>query len=82
MDWTSFLPGLVTVIVPLVIYFAKVIVPKIPKWLIPILAPILGGVAEAVLAYASGGTPNPALGAVLGAAGTGLREVVDQIKKA
>lgn len=75
-------PLIVPVIVPLVIAVLKFVVARLPSWLLPILAPILGGLADAGIAWASGSTANPMLGAVLGSAGVGLREIVDQLKKA
>ena len=82
MDWVTLLPGLIPVIVPLVLYGVKLLIPKVPKALLPILAPVLGGLVDAGLAYASGTAANPILGAALGSAGVGLREIVDQVKAA
>lgn len=80
MDLHSTLISLIPVLVPLLIALLKGWAPKIPKRLLPIIAPLLGGVADAAIAWASGGTPNPLLGAALGSAGVGLREVVDQMR--
>lgn len=74
--------ALIPVGVPLFIALAKMLIPMLPGWLLPIIAPILGGLADAGLAYVSGGTANPVLGAILGSAGVGVREIVDQIKRA
>jgi len=75
--------GLVTlltpVIVPLVIAGVKKVLPQIPTWLLPVLAPILGVVADLINSWASGAQTNLALAAVLGLAGVGVREVKDQL---
>ncbi len=73
---------LIPVAVPLLIAFLKFALQVLPGWLLPILAPVLGGLADAAIAYATGGTANPMLGMILGSAGVGIREVVDQLKKA
>lgn len=78
----NWIQGLIPVAVPILIFGIKKAFGMLPGWLLPIIAPILGGVADALLAWASGGAANPLLGAVLGSAGVGLREVVDQGKKA
>ncbi|MCX8156170.1 MAG: hypothetical protein N3J91_06970 [Verrucomicrobiae bacterium] len=71
---------LIPVVVPVVIAIIKFFLPKLPKAWLPILAPILGALAELV---ASGSFDAGTIwGAVAGSAGVGLREIVDQLKKA
>ena len=70
---------LIPVIVPLVIAGLQLGITRLPGWLLPILAPILGGVIDAGLAWATGQTANPLFGAILGSAGVGLRELKDQL---
>lgn len=82
MDATAWVQMLIPVLVPLMIAAGKVLVPRIPGWLLPILAPVLGGIVDAAAAYASGGTANPVLSMALGSAGVGLREIVDQMRRA
>lgn len=71
---------LIPLIVPILVATAKYFVDKLPGWTLPILASCLG----ALLNYVSGlvGGPSTTLlnGAILGAAGCGLREIVDQVK--
>src|SRR3990172_2445514 len=71
----------IPIVVPLVIAGLKWGLDWLPGWTLPILAPLLGGVADAVLAWVAGGVSNPLLGAALGSAGVGIREVVDQVKQ-
>ena len=73
--------GLIPLVVPILLWGLKGVVPLIPKFLLPILAPLLGAALEWIGYYAGVTSGNPVLGAVLGAAGVGLREVIDQIKR-
>jgi hypothetical protein len=66
---------LIPMIAPLITAGLKKIVPKLPKLAIVILQPLLGILISLI-------TPvDPETGAVLGMAGIGVREVVDQAKK-
>ena len=66
-------------VVPLVIAGLKKVMPVLPKLLWPLLAPLLGVLADWVL-FKSGQIPASSwmLGAMLGSAGVGLREVAKQ----
>lgn len=75
------LAALIPFAVPLVIAVIKGIVPKIPKVALPILAPIAGAGLDIALHLATGVSPGTITGALLGAAGVGIREIVDQIKQ-
>lgn len=70
---------LIPLIVPLLIAGLKAALPRIPKLYLPILAPILG----LLLSLLDMGTHTGSLlaGAVLGSAGVGLREIIDQVNK-
>lgn len=81
MDNLSLWQALIPVAVPLLIAILKWAVAFIPAWILPILAPILGGLLDAGIAYLSGGTASPIVAMILGSAGVGLRELVDQMKK-
>jgi hypothetical protein len=78
---TQWWEALIPVAVPVVIAGVKLALPKIPSVVLPVLAPVLGAALEIVLHYSGLVDGNGVLGAVLGAAGVGLREVVDQVKK-
>ena len=75
------LPGwmvLIPVLVPMVIAGLKGVVPSIPRLWLPILAPVLGAAMEVLTNWQfSSGT---LAAAVAGAAGVGLREIVDQLR--
>lgn len=68
-------------VVPIIIFLAKAVAPKIPKPLLPPLAGLLGAALDWAGSLTTDTTPNFAVGAVSGLAGVGLREIVDQVKK-
>lgn len=72
---------LIPVVVPLLIAAIKKLIPKIPGWMLPVLAPILGAAVDIASFYATGVSLGPVWGAALGSAGVGLREVIDQLKQ-
>lgn len=78
MKWELLIP----VAVPLALAVLKAVLPNLPKVWLPILAPILGALSEILLYLGGLGGGNPAMGALLGQAGVGLREIYDQVKKA
>jgi len=69
---------------PLVVAAIKAILPGMPKKYVPLLAPLLGGVAEVLyrISLPVGETAlPPGVIAMAGAAGVAVREVVDQWRK-
>lgn len=74
--WQTIIP----ILVPILVAALRLLLPKIPVNLLPVIAPIIGSLADYALSLASGSVANPVLGAILGAAGVGLREVFDQNK--
>lgn len=87
---TTLLLQLLTTLLPLgssaVLWFLKWLAPRTPKGWIPWLAPPIGAVIELLAQVAGlpslvGGPWGPAVGALLGAAAVGLREMVDQWRK-
>ncbi len=74
----AMLTMMIPVIVPLILSAVKRLIPKIPSWWLPILAPLLGAVVDMVGYYAGMQSLGPVWGAALGSAGVGLREIADQ----
>jgi hypothetical protein len=72
---------LLAVIVPVVVALAKLVLPKLPSVSLPILAVALGAGADYVGALLGAWQGSFVVGAVLGSAGVGLREVADQLKQ-
>lgn len=72
--------AIVTIAVPLIVALIKTkLFPKIPSVYLPLIAVALGLVITYLMTLASLTTINPFWGMLLGAAGTGLREIKDQI---
>ena len=71
-----YLQLLVPVVAKLVTDGIRAVLPKIPKALLPYLSLILG-----IVASAATGVARPVQGAVLGAAGVFVHEVVDTVRK-
>ena len=81
MDWSQLLQPLVVAAVPIAVAGVKKMV-STKSWLLPPMAAGFGVAADVIVAYTTNQPVNPATGAVLGLAGVGLREFVDQFKKA
>jgi hypothetical protein len=79
MNKITFLQTTIPVVVPAAIAVLKHFLPRLPKPWLPLLAPLLGAILD-VLATQQFGA-GTALGAVLGTAGIGLREILDQLRK-
>ena len=73
--------AMIPVLVPMLIALYKVVLPKIPTWSLPLMAPVIGLLLNAVLTYANGAGVNPWVALALGASGTGLREIQNQLAK-
>lgn len=72
---------LLAVIVPLVVAGIKKITPSIPSVSLPVIAIVLGAGADYVGSLVGVWEGSFVVGAVLGAAGVGLREAGDQVKQ-
>ena len=78
LDWSP----VIAVATPAVVAGVRRLLPRLPKWTLPILAAVAGVAGQLVAAIATGAEISPISGALLGLAGVGLREVVDQALKA
>lgn len=78
MNWAMYW---IPVVAPVLLALFKIAIPAIPKPALPFLCILLGAVADVIHALATGTSMNPALIPVLGAAGIGVREMVDQLKQ-
>lgn len=73
---------LITVFTPSLIAGLKLLLPRIPKVCLPLLAPVLGVVIDIVAQHTTGNDlGNAGTAAVFGALGVFLREVYDQVAK-
>lgn len=77
-------PLLVTIFAPIVVALIKARYAKIPTWMLPLSAPIIGVAGDALVTWVTGLslTGGPVEAAFAGALGVFVREVVDQSKKA
>lgn len=71
---------LTPIIVPLIIAGVKAVQPKIPTFVLPLIAPIFGVLIDIINSYVNNSHPSLLIAAILGLAGVGIREVVDQLK--
>lgn len=78
---STLLLTIIPLLVPIVVAIGKSLLPKVPTWVLPILAPALGALIDYLGSLATGAAASPVIAAALGSAGVGLREIVDQIKQ-
>lgn len=76
----ALLPFVQAVIVPMLLAGLKSLAPRVPRPWIPVLAPLLGALLD-IGTYFATGISNPAIAALAGSAGVGIRELVDQLRK-
>ncbi|MGH7252898.1 MAG: holin, partial [Nitrospiraceae bacterium] len=77
------LTALLPVLIPVIVAKSKALFGRLPRVCIPLVAILLGAGIELINTYLTGGSLTNAgvIGGVLGAAGVGLREVFDQLRK-
>ena len=78
---SQYLTMIIPLVVPLLITGLKKFLPNVPGWALPILAPGLGALADWILQLSGVQTGGTIKGMLLGSAGVGLRELVDQVKQ-
>lgn len=81
VSFQGWLVYIIPFLAPIGVATFKYFIPKIPKVLLPVLAPILGIAIDQLVSLSPGYTANPAFAALLGASGVMLREALDQTKK-
>lgn len=67
--------------VPVLVAIGKKLIPNIPTAVLPIAAAALGVGIDQIAALATTHESSILLSALLGSAGVGLREILDQLKK-
>jgi hypothetical protein len=84
MDWNSWSVQLVMAVTPVVttllVWGLRLLIPKIPRVALPVVAMLLPVVASWFYSYA-GGQFTPVVAALLGAAAVWLREVVNTFQQ-
>ena len=81
MDYVALVNLFATVLVPVAIQATKVFLPRLPKVLFPVAAPLLGAGLAILGNYLGVPGANPVFGAIGGAVGVWGREVLDQLNK-
>lgn len=81
-DWQTLFAPVVIALVPIIVAGTKKYIPPSLTWLTPILAMVLGPIADMISQKATGVGVGTAAAAALGLAGVGLREIVNQLTKA
>jgi len=81
LDYQTMFGPVLVALIPILVNFIKKALPASMTWLIPILAMILGPIADLIAQKALGVGVGPVAAAALGLAGVGLREVVNQLKQ-
>lgn len=78
---SNLLLAVIPLLVPIIVAGFKVVLKFIPSWSLPIIAAGLGELLNFVSGLVGGPTTSVLGGVLLGSAGTGLREIVDQVKQ-
>jgi hypothetical protein len=82
LDWQTLFGPVLIAMIPVLVNYMKKLIPDKMSWTVPILAMILGPIADQVSLRATGVGVGPATAAALGLAGIGLREIINQLRKA
>lgn len=77
---TSLLLGIIPLIVPIIVALVKSAMKFLPTWTLPVMAAGLGELINYISGLTGGPSTTVLNGVILGAAGTGVREIYDQIK--
>jgi len=77
----NLLLAVIPLLVPIAVAGFKMLLKWLPSWSLPILAAALGELGNLVSGLLGGPTTSLLGGVLLGAAGTGIREIVDQVNQ-
>jgi drug/metabolite transporter (DMT)-like permease len=81
LDMPALVASAIIALVPtfsaILTFFVRQLIPKIPKVALPLVSAGLGIGLQAFLAWQGGQEFNPVVGAILGACGTWLREIIN-----
>lgn len=77
--WTALAMIIIPFVTPVIVLLGKKILPAMPPWFLPILAPGIGALLAWISTVAGGPHVNPMIALILGSAGVGFRELKDQV---
>ena len=84
MDWNAVgvqaILALVPVVTMLLVYGIRKLLPKLPKYIVPLIALGLGAFLTWLQGYMGGVSASPLVMVLLGAAATWLHEVINALK--
>lgn len=80
-DLLGWVNMVIVALTPIVIAGIKKLVPVIPGVMFPFIAPVVGLILNWISTFATGHAADPVVGAITGALGLWLRELVDQTKQ-
>ena len=81
MEWQTLFAPVVIALIPIIVNYVKKLIPESQSWIVPLLAMVLGPLADFVAQKAVGVGVGPLAAVALGLAGIGLREIVNQLKQ-
>ena len=82
LDWATLSTPVIIALVPILVMLIKKLIPDRLTWLIPLIATALGPVLDFLQSTFTTVAPTSARAIGLGLAGIGIRELIDQIRKA
>lgn len=80
-NWQILFAPVVVALIPILVNYIKKLIPERLTWVIPMLAMVLGPIADFVSQKAFGVGVGPVTSVALGLAGIGLRELVSNLMK-
>lgn len=85
MDWNSTAVQVIAAMTPVVttvlVYLIRLALPRIPRFMLPILAVVLPVAGSWFYSFVAGGEFTPVIAALLGAAAVWLREIVNTVQE-
>ncbi len=83
-DWSAMLVTVIgaieSALIVLVVYGARLVMPKVPRIVLPLLAYALGFVAQYLTTLATGGAYDPIIAALIGTGAHCLNEIVTTLQ--
>lgn len=79
--WETILLIAIPLVTPMLVRLLALLIPKIPTWFLPVLAPLLVVLANFISELLNGPSVSPLMAVLLGAAGVCVREVKDQVQQ-
>lgn len=82
MDWSTLLAPIIIAAVPIIVAGIKRFIPERLSFVIPLLAGALGPLLDFISLKTTGVSAGTGAAVAYGLAGVGVREIIDQLRKA